>query len=203
MRKRSEDDIEREQIEWVFGLTGGELEAEPWEYEEFKEESEYRPAERPAFRYVKRPHSSSFRYWYQDPPDYVDRRELASRDDYNAVFRTAVVNELYGPAPAALRDAEGIWQKVRSFRNSGETECPNREPQEDDDPADLIPSDTDPRWARPVRRVTVDEASRSESGDECPYCAERIGTAHRYIYLGDGWGEVVYRLRPPVLRVGE
>jgi ferric-dicitrate binding protein FerR (iron transport regulator) len=68
--------IERECVEWVFGLTGGELEDKPWEpFEPHPEMSERDAAFDAEYR-----HSSSnprpFRYWYDGVPSYVGRREF-------------------------------------------------------------------------------------------------------------------------------
>lgn len=163
MSHKRERDLEREQIKWVFGLTGGELADKPWEFEEFhetlKHDANYN------FRTAREPRAGAFRYWYDGVPDYAE-----IRDKYSETYRTVVVDELFGAAPSAIRDGQGIWKKVRSFRSSGETECPGRQDEGD---------------------VTKDSAS---NGEYCDYCEANIGEEHGYIYLGDGWGEVIYQL---------
>ncbi len=56
------------------------------------------------------------------------------------------------------------WTKKATFSNSGETECPYR-----NDPLTLVATET------------------------CPLCEALIGEEHGYIYIGDGWAEIVYQ----------
>jgi len=164
MSNRKERDLEREQIEWVFGLTGGELADEPWTVlgapiHFFRHD----PLQTEAMD------EHVFPYWYEGVPDYSE-----IRDKYSETYRTVVVDEMGGPVPGALLDKEGgIWKKIRSFRNSGETECPGRQDE-----------------------GVVTESSAS-NGKYCDYCEANIGEDHGYIYLGDGWGEVIYQLHKP------
>ncbi len=130
-------DPEREQVEWVFGLTGGELNDEAW---------------------------GGFAYNYDEVPDYV-RRDYPDLYDGNVSYRTVVGYFVYGSPPEELIDDEGIWERRATYASSGETECP------------LSPD-------------RVEDA-------RCPLCDSEPGDPHAYIYVGDGWAEVVYRLERP------
>jgi hypothetical protein len=147
---------EQEQIEWVFGLTGGELSDEPWRCEDTETDR-----------------ARVFQYWYDGAPDYAEPDFI----DYDQV-RTLVVQELYGAAPFALKDVYGMWRRVGSFTSSGECECPGKSetPAKDRDSGGLV------------------EDSHCAGGSACTLCEEPKGSEHEYIYLGDGWAEVVYAL---------
>lgn len=110
---RTEADVEREQIEYVFGLTGGELETEPWAVVGPYTRSDERDE----------PHAWAVRYWYDGAPEYVSR-ELGR---FNSL-RTVVANPAgYSNGPDAwLADESGVWMLVDSFTSSGETECPGQ-----------------------------------------------------------------------------
>jgi hypothetical protein len=63
--------IERERVEWVFGLTGGELEDVPWEpFVPAPDEWEWDDA----FNRVPTPRltRATFRYWYEGAPAYAE-----------------------------------------------------------------------------------------------------------------------------------
>ncbi len=93
----NEQRLERKQVEWVFGLTGGEL-------------------HEPDSRF---PHKwDHIRYWYEGPPDWTNRNELGLTWDDDV--RTIVACLLYGD----LEVPEG-WEEVTRFASSGETECPD------------------------------------------------------------------------------
>jgi hypothetical protein len=139
----TDDPIERQQIEEVFGLGGGELSDKPWQ---------------------------GFPYWYVGIPDYLGRAEYPDQHSSGIEYRTVVTCLLYGDAPTIIDDGSQRWQRTEHFTSSGETECPWA--QADDGPT-----------------VTADQAKDGE----CPLCGESVGSEHRYIYLGDGWSEVIYR----------
>jgi hypothetical protein len=132
---------ETAQIAEVFGLTGGELESEPWRSTAIKETS--------GTLYEV----NSF-WWYEGAPEWS---ELAK--DTSFEYRTQVRDILFGEPETVLQP--GDWQLVATYLNSGETECHH---------ADAGIADAD-----------------------CPLC-EGDG----FIYIGDGWAEVVYR-RPVAL----
>lgn len=133
-------DNEREQVQEVFGLTGGELADEPWT--PTSDEDAH----------------TTYNYWYEGTPDYAERDF-----DVFSSYRTVVESELFGKLPDVLTDEQGTWRRVTSFRTSGETECPGRDPE--------------------VAAVM---------DLPCPLCEE--DETHGFIYLGDGWAEIVYRL---------
>src|SRR5260370_21406033 len=89
-----EDDSERQQVEWVFGLTGGELDDETWN----------------GFAY----NFDGVQEWAQS--DFKDR--------YDHEYRTVVGCFLYGGPPECIVDTSGVWTLKAAFQSSGETECP-------------------------------------------------------------------------------
>jgi hypothetical protein len=111
-----------------------------------------------------------FTYWYQGTPDY------SFDADWNNVpgqtCRTVCQDEMFGMVPETVTDSEGRWKIVARYLNSGETECPWR--------------DSDPG-----------EAVQAAGSDPCPLCGEALDQPHGYIYIGDGWAEIVYRLQEP------
>ena len=131
------DDAEREQVSWVFGLTGGELNDEPW---------------------------GGFQYNHDDIPEYAGS-DHPDRYDSNVSYRTVVGNFLFGEPPVSIADDDGTWKRRMTYLTSGETECPLR-----------------------PERVT---------GERCPLCDNDPGEPHGYIYIGDGWCSVSYRLVLP------
>jgi len=140
-------DIEREQVEWVFHLTGGELEDEPW---------------------------SGQKYWYEGVPDYIG--DAFTNDPEDTVYRTIVMQALYANVPEELDSEEGMYTFTgKAETSSGETECPHRD---DADNGKLVVS--------------------GQCGDDgrCELCHELKGDHHKYIYLGDGWTEAVFRRIP-------
>jgi hypothetical protein len=130
-------DDEREQVEYVFGLTGGELDDEPW---------------------------GGFKYNYDGPPDYA-ASDYPDRYDFNVQYRTVIGDFLFGGPPEVIEDDQGVWHKSGMFTTSGETECPLHD--------------------QPVEE------------ERCPLCDEARGDEHGYIYIGDGWAEVIFRLELP------
>jgi hypothetical protein len=103
------DPMEREQVEWVFGLTGGELETKP-----------LRLAERLDKEWIRRHWA---RYWYEGVPDYVSRETWATKGEY----LTIVSQLLCATAPDHFWARGRLWRLVKQFANSGETECPGRD----------------------------------------------------------------------------
>ncbi len=165
------DAIERQRVEWIHGLTGGET------------------ADRP-FRMLDLGRGKRLwaRYWYEGAPDWSNEHAYDSgRKGWRGSWRTLVWDSgSYGShlPPQSFRDSSGRrWRKVASYRSAAECECPvpdshlgkvtRRE-------AVLLPAN---KWDRqyPKRRKA-----------ECPMCEERIGSEHSYLYLGEGWLEAVY-----------
>lgn len=95
---------DREQVEEVFGLTGGELADEPW-----------KPTDNDGREWT-------VTYWFDGPPEYA---EADFADWSMTTYRTAVRDEMFGLMPDQLTDEEGNWTRVASFRSSGETELPD------------------------------------------------------------------------------
>ncbi len=109
-RKRQEQDaaIEKERIEQVFGLTGGELETSPWKCQS---------RENPELSIDR---EWSFAYWYEGVPEYAKRD---FEDPHDGCHRTVVTECVFGAPPAVLEDEDGRWYRVQSYSSSGETQC--------------------------------------------------------------------------------
>lgn len=99
--------IEQERMEWVFGLTGGELSDRKWECA--NEEGE----------------DATFKWWYDGVPEYAES-DFPERHDLE--HRTVLC---YGGPPEVLVDKDGRWYLQRSYSSSGETECPVAQADED------------------------------------------------------------------------
>jgi hypothetical protein len=144
-----EEDAERQQVEWLFRLTGGELNDEPW---------------------------NGFMYNYDGVPEYATGD---FDDSFDHEYHTVVSCFLYGSAPERVVDASGIWLLQQMYLSSGETECPLR---------DLDHEDEEVAYEHRQKQFDLPRIER------CFLCDEARGDEHGYIYLGDGWGEAVYRL---------
>lgn len=99
---------------------------------------------------------------------YESTPEYAERElDWTAHdFRTVVRDIVFGAPPEQL---EG-WTKVATFGSSGEVECPGRSEE-----------------------PNIVRADQSPEGRGCYYCEAEVGEPHGYIYIGDGWAEIVYK----------
>lgn len=169
-----EEQIERQQVEQVFGLTGGELETEPWMYWTQTEDSSDGD---PLWAKTDRMHELGMmewtgRYWYEGPPEYVER-ELQRSLGFFSTLRTLVNPGGMMSAPyRELYDGQGIWKLVARYDSSGEAECPMRQ------------------MDGPDRIVSADD-------ERCELCDEDAGETHGYIYLGVCSYEAVYKLDEP------
>lgn len=144
---------ERAQVEYVFGLTGGELDDSPCVLKD---------ADGKAW------HTA---YHYDGAPEYATEYTK----DYDSEYFTLVRECLWGAPPEILFDENGSkFERVEIFGHSGETECPGQHEDEGDKVAD----------------------AHCLQGDRCVMCGEPKGESHGYIYLGDGWAEIVYRKVP-------
>jgi hypothetical protein len=151
--------IERTCVEYVFGLTGGELEDKPWE--------PWVPNTEESFPYLYDQASErwTFTYWYDGLPDWCAHDY---KDRYDATYRTVVRHCLWGLPPETVLEKGVTWRRKAHFVSSGETECCLKEP-----------------WENDVLEL--------HSKRPCEYCEAQEGEEHGYIYLGDGWCEVIYR----------
>lgn len=91
----TEKEVERIQVECVFGLGGGELHIP---HPRFPDEWD-----------------GSIRYWYEGPPEYYEA-ELRHLGDEE--YRTAIQDCMYGQP-----DVPVGWKLIAQFRSSGEREC--------------------------------------------------------------------------------
>lgn len=179
-------DIEREQIEQVFRLTGGELANEPWQYERserigprtnLREGDSCRDGDKPW----------GYQYWYDGCPDYCERHERERYEDGSSQVVTLISwGGGYMDAPDAwIIDVDGVaWELMAYFSNSGETECPYRT-------WDPITREDHQGQGQSVRKVTLEETLQNPDGGSCPLCEADLDSEHGYIYIGEGY-EAVY-----------
>lgn len=104
--------FERQQIEWVFGLTGGELADEPLH---FRDED---GTER------------KWAYHYDDVPEWAadDFDTHEGRVSFCTLIEAGV--SYSSCAPEIMNFGTEVWHKVATYAASGETECPERQDQE-------------------------------------------------------------------------
>lgn len=117
------DEREKQQIEVVFGLTGGELNDAPLRYAYGKRSADVAP---PQFR------RGWARYFYDGVPDYDSRQRKHGGD-----YITIVACEVFGQMPRKIQARGRTWIKVARYGHSGEAECSEfgssvRESQTDD-----------------------------------------------------------------------
>jgi hypothetical protein len=107
----TEAEIEREQVAWVFGLTGGELEDKPLT---FKAPDHWGESQ-----------DRTWRYHYDGLPEYASS-DYPDRFDNGVYYMTLVeIGCSYGSgAPEWIDFGKERWFQVAQFANSGETECP-------------------------------------------------------------------------------
>lgn len=161
----SSDAAEREQVMWVFSLTGGELNDKP-----IVSDDGYRIA-----------------YHYDGPPDYARREEFSDCLDGGVDYFTAVRDIMFGEPPATLAFKGKVYALQATFSSSGECECPGRTLHECSGSEDHATIDDD------GCTVSVVADGECNGGTECVLCGASNGEPHGYIYLGDGWAELVYR----------
>lgn len=145
---------ERQQVEEVFGLTGGELSDKPWVYDPDPpvpaletwcngplSQDEYRANRFDDGQVPRVGHKCTFQYHYDGVPDYLEREYR----NEPAELSTVVVDELFGQ-----RDIPWGYARIARQNSSGETVIDRYE-------------DTD-----------------------------GYNVARQVIYIGDGWGEVIF-----------
>jgi hypothetical protein len=98
----TERDIEREEVECVFGLTGGELADESW---------------------------AGHKYWYEGIPDYAGE-DFTDEYAEEVRYRTIVCCYLFSSPPEKLESDEGSYCLAKTYANSGETTCPGHSDQD-------------------------------------------------------------------------
>ncbi len=181
---------EREQVEWIFGLTGGELSDAPWrvvyESESDVDATTFTPeGERVPEHEL---YCSTWRYWCEDAPSYVtEREEPELHPEWPATCRTVVTCAIHGGVRRVFFDAEDgkKWELLKYFTSSGEAPCP-------------VPENHPSKVRRSEAKLQPPNQYRDRPKQrraECVMCGERIGEEHGYLYLGDGWVEAVYVCR--------
>lgn len=159
----TEQAIELASVEQVFGLTGGELESEPWiaahAYRDDGSEITSYPVK--------------FAYWYTGVPEWAgeDFWPRGERSYHEHDFATVIdLSPVYGTTPLVLIDADGsIWVRTVTYAHSGETDCPYSDGSE-----------------------TEVEPDHCVGRENCPFCEVEIGETHSVVYIGD-CAERVYR----------
>lgn len=176
--------VERECVEAVFALGGGELADEPWEpwVASDATEADIAWSARTGIQ-PKLSERWTFRYHYDGVPEYADG-DFADRHGFGVDYCTVVRDCMFGELPEVLHDRGSTWHRVASYQSSGEMECPRGH---DGVPGAIV-------GAEPWRAEWKGERPL-EDPDRCPLCEEERGQPHGYVYIGDGWCEVVYRCR--------
>jgi hypothetical protein len=177
--------IEREQVEEVFRLGGGELSDAAWRVvREYVSEVDGKPFAKPGERVAADDlDMRDFRYWYEGAPGYVAHEYRNETRD----LRTVVCCALFGMPPAIMWDAStgDRWARIADFRSSGETECPGQH----EDGGNLV---TEAQTTFGVDAPNIGQAV-------CPLCEARLGEPHGMIYIGDGWVEALYVRETPIV----
>jgi len=120
-RKQREHWIERQQIEIVFSLGGGELDCAEWTYEDDEGVKRTEP------------------YYYEGVPSYTVGDEFTREDEQSGRFRTIIhagnpYSGLGAPPPG--------WRHVAFYSSSGEGDCPCYDMvQNGEDPATIYSDD--------------------------------------------------------------
>ncbi len=189
--KNWENDLGRDQVEWVLGQQGN-LEKEMLVFREVAEmpgghggqivigDRSFTPV------HVNVDHRRHL--WMTFPPEYLEK-ELQREHGWDAEFMT-IISEGGGydqGAPALMlipnKDGDEIWEHVSGTNHSGETECPLK--------------DWDEETRDDVRGRTVsieDTYCGDHPGRNCRYCEEPLGNKHGYLFVGEGTEEVYVRL---------
>jgi hypothetical protein len=146
--------VERQQVEWVFGLTGGELDDEPLFCG-----------------------GTVYHFHYDGIPEYAGE-DFPDQHDNGIDYYTVVACFLHSKGVEEDAVPYEDYKLTRWYQSSGEAECPGR------------------------NCGSVEEAWEHEKGSVCYLCeadkpklGEPVedGNGHGYIYLGEGWCEVVFR----------
>lgn len=199
MKRMTEEEIERIQIEEVFHLHG-ELDDKPVKFPDaWKDDGErvitWPDGVPPILLSEATQPGQTFHYTYDGHPEW------ASEDfEWGAETFTVVRDVMFGLPPLVLEDANGLlWLRTRDYLSSGEIECPFRDWDSDGlnvKPPNKVTRRTAQLDPKPAHRVQArwygDDRPNARTA-RCPYCEARIGEEHGYIYLGDGWAEVVYQ----------
>jgi hypothetical protein len=121
--------VERESVEQVFLLTGGELDDKPWEPWEPCALSD-RDADHVLAGHDTWSHHASerlsFRYSYDGVPEWAEE-DFPDLYDNGVSYRTVVLDCLFGFPPEVLHDRGETWTRVREYGPGGERECSMRD----------------------------------------------------------------------------
>jgi hypothetical protein len=177
--------IERQCVEYVFSLTGGELDDKP----------------RVVYDDPACTDERTFRYTYDGAPEY----DSAHARDFDHTYMTVVSCCAHGSEPEALYEAGTRWTKVATFSSSGETECPCAQDREEGtfEGEDHEGSESGSESGAEGSESGAEEGTfegedheGSEDGTWCPLCETDASDDNHYIYIGDGWAETVYVATP-------
>jgi hypothetical protein len=172
--KLTDAEIERTQVEQVFGLTGGELSDESW---------------------------GGYAWNYDSVPEWAcDDFPRDVRYGAGGNYRTVIVTGGgFLPTPKAVIEVDGqAWDLVKTYGNSGETACCF------EDGSGVKVTREHCRLVRtfPKNRKSLGYNPKDMTAyrAECPYCEARIGEKHGYIYVGESY-EAVYQKRAPLYEI--
>lgn len=102
-------DTERECVEWVLGLTGGELETKPLKFRAPNKWGEIS--------------DRTWKYHYDGLPEWASS-DFPERFECNYFTLIEIGVSYESSAPDELTIDGERWFKVRTYNHSGETECP-------------------------------------------------------------------------------
>lgn len=148
--------IERQQVEYVFLLTGGELDDEP-------------------LRFIdENGCSRGWLYHYDGVPEWAECDYVDLHDNCVDYFTLVEISISYGSyAPETIRVKDRTYVKMQSYGHSGECECPG---QHDDPPNQVGEGHTEGLKQCPL--------CEEESGNKHGYIYLGNGAEHVYKWIG-------------------
>lgn len=206
------DENEKEKIAILFSLEGGELSDHPLRYAtiENKEAWCIVNAEKNSGHFAKRVVISRrwARYFYDGVPEYAESDFRRMGGSYVTLCWDRGSYGDHTP-PQSIHTGGKRYRRVKVYNSGGERECPYRTIHEcmghEDHPTvkegfctySIVTrkeAKLGPSW-RSISGFTQRPGWWKGRRAECPLCEARIGEAHGFVYMGEGWCEVVYRAR--------
>lgn len=194
----TEGEITLARIECVFVLGGGELGDDPWAGFAYWYEGPHHWAPDADYPTDVKCEACNGAGEVDEPsgadddadPGPFECRTCEGLGNVSVEYRTVIVDEMYGRA-----DTPTGWERVDAYHSSGESECWWDGPGTDDEHVEA----REARQQRAKQRQrqqyegtvpTPAEAAQAEEDEEscCKLCDD-----DGFVYIGDGWFEVVYR----------
>lgn len=123
----AEQQLDRQRLELVTGLTGGELMDQPWFY--LKDNGQAPHVVEDKMVWTEDWFLGVFIDWYEGAPEYDEERNRSLK-----TYRTAVLSSCYTLPAAEIIDSEGVWKMVAHDVGSGEAGCYCQDTTETDSP---------------------------------------------------------------------